>query len=134
MTLENLPNLNPFANLDEFHNHREGIYKFIYYCYDCIRNFETIKETDKCKFCNGFNLTKILSKKGTKKTTYRYFCQKCQNVFEINEKKTKCEDCDSSLVEIYKFNELDVMDQIKVMIKNSQKSKNRFFRHLTDRN
>jgi hypothetical protein len=40
-------------------------YKFLYYCPNCIRNIQTIEETNKCKFCNGE--LKLLSKTEGKK-------------------------------------------------------------------
>jgi RecJ-like exonuclease len=115
-------NINPTGQLDDFNIFREGHFYFIYYCSDCIRNFESSKEVKKCKFCENKNIKQVVSKKGVKKTTYRLFCPVCESIIETNEEKIRCDKCANPLTEMYRFNELDILDQARIRILKLRKS------------
>ena len=43
----------PAGELDEYHSFREKKFRYIYFCPNCSRSFETATPTNKCKFCYG---------------------------------------------------------------------------------
>jgi len=43
----------PAGELDEYHSFREKKFRYIYFCPNCSRSFETAAPTNSCKFCSG---------------------------------------------------------------------------------
>ncbi len=120
-------NRNPFGSLEQFHIYKEeGLY-YIYYCTNCVRNFETAEKAEECKFCHGTGIKQVFHKEGGRKVMHRFFCQSCGITLETNIKKTKCDNCGSGLVEMFRWNELNVLDHLAIRLSKSRTSNTRFF-------
>ena len=119
-------NTNPFGQLEEYHYYREGEFYYIYYCGNCARNFETTEAATGCKFCNG-SVKLVFHKEGQRKAMHRYFCQNCDIIVETNAKKTSCDNCKGRLLEMYRWNDLNIVDHLMLKIAKTRKSSTRFF-------
>ncbi len=114
MIMETIDGL-PAGSLSEFHNHRVKNYNHVYYCYRCVRSFDTKEETSICRFCGaavrditGYRFEKPIARK------YRYYCTNCENKFESFTLFENCPACSKKIMHIYEWEELDAMEKILI--------------------
>src|SRR3989338_8381023 len=113
-SVDRLPN----GMLDQFHKYREKNYNYLYYCYRCVRSFDSKEETNLCKFC-GAAVRDITGAKFEHPFAqkYRYYCTKCEKNFESFSMFENCAICGSKIMHIYKWEELNTWEKISVRIK-----------------
>jgi len=108
----------PKGALDDFHGHRIKNYNHIYYCYRCVRSFDSKKEIQTCKFCGAA----VRDITGTKfehpfAQKYRYYCTKCEKNFESFTVFENCAICGNKIIHVYKWEELGTWEKIMVRVK-----------------
>ncbi len=115
--MENVDGL-PKGTLDQFHKHRTRIYKHLYYCYRCVRTFDTKEPTETCKFC-GAAVRDITGAKFESPFAqkYRYYCTRCEKNFESFTIFENCAICGSKIMHIYKWEELNTLEKLSVRLK-----------------
>ena len=106
------------GTLDEYHNFRKQEYKHLYYCYKCIRTFDSKTKTETCKFCNaavrditGAKFEQPFAQK------YHYYCPECERSFESYSLFETCAVCSTQILHIYKWQELSTLEKIMVQAK-----------------
>lgn len=116
-TMETVDGL-PKGMLDQFHKHRMQNYSHLYYCYRCVRTFDSKEPVENCKFCDAA----VRDITGTKfehplAQKYRYYCTKCEKNFESFSIFENCAICGNKIVHVYRWEELNMWEKISVRIK-----------------
>ncbi len=92
----------PYSVLYKFETFRRKHFTYLYVCKECARAFDSQKETEKCKFCNGGVV--LLSSR--KDTNLRYYCPKCEKNYVSEEKLEKCRFCGNNNIHLYEWRRL----------------------------
>lgn len=108
----------PKGMLDQFHIYRKKNYKHLYYCYRCMRTFDSKEPTSICKFC-GASVRDITGAKFEQPLAikYRYYCTKCEKNFESFSIFENCAICGNKIMHVYRWEELSTWEKISVRIK-----------------
>ena len=108
----------PIGTLDQLHVWRKKHFKHTYYCYSCMRTFDTKEPASTCKFCgaavrdiSGAKFEQPLAQK------YRYYCEKCEKNFESFTIFENCAICGSKITHLYKWKELSTQEKIMIRFK-----------------
>lgn len=116
----------PAGELDDFHDFRTGKFKYLYYCHNCIRSFESKEFAKNCKFCHG-EVRLIQAEKPVKvipeERLFRYYCPRCEQNIESKIKLKQCQKCESDLVHLYRLEEIRFPDRLILKFLKTVKTK-----------
>jgi len=110
-----------------FEDWRMKHYKHLYFCAACARNFETVQEEKKCKFC--FSDVRELERKDSanRSKKFSYHCYKCGKRFFPDTIVHSCEKCGSQVFQSHPHSAARMRDRLMLRL-NSAKNRASGFR------